>query len=538
MVAPADAQNWLVSAYVKFGCHFGRAAVSGAFRRLQHGLQRSGGHFGVRHGVQVQRHTVSHRAQGFGVHKVLQACDHRLGHLVLARQLGQRIARNGAAVGATGKHRGVDQRNAQQEVVQVARALQIQLLFTGLDLVERRLRNVDVTTLHQLGHLAVKEGEQQRADVRAVHVGVGHDDDAVVAQLGDVEVVIARGAPGLADAGAQGGDQGQNFVAGQELFVARFFHVQNLAAQGQNGLELAVAPLLGAAAGRVALDDVNLAHRRVFFLAVGQLAGQAHAVQHAFAPRHVARLAGGFAGAGGLDDFADDDLGVGRALLQVVGQQLAHNVFHRAAHFAADQLVLGLAAELGLGHFDRQHAGQAFAHVVAGHFHLGFFGQLRLVNVFVDHPRHGRAQAGQVGATVALGDVVGKAQHLLVVAAVPLHGHFHTDVGVLVALAVAHGVEDVGVQHRLALVDEVDETLDAPRAREVVFFAAALVFEANAHAVVQKAQFAQALAQDLVMKVVVLFEDVGVGQKVHFGAALFGVANHLHGRDFHAVLRF
>ena len=27
--------------------------------------------------------------------------------------------------------------------------------------------------------------------MRAVHVGVGHDDDAVVAQLGDVEVVAA-----------------------------------------------------------------------------------------------------------------------------------------------------------------------------------------------------------------------------------------------------------------------------------------------------------------------------------------------------------
>jgi hypothetical protein len=37
-----------------------------------------------------------------------------------------------------------------------------------------------------------------------------------------------------------------------------------------------------------------------------------------FAARHVARLAGGFAGAGGFDDLADDDLGVVGALLQVV----------------------------------------------------------------------------------------------------------------------------------------------------------------------------------------------------------------------------
>jgi hypothetical protein len=238
-----------------------------------------------------------------------------------------------AAGGAAGEHAGVHQRDAQQVAVEVGGALQVELFLAGLDLVQRRLRDVDVAALHQLGHLAVEEGQQQGADVRAVHVGVGHDDDAVVAQLGDVEVVVAGGAAGLADAGAQGGDQREDFIAGQQLFVAGFFHVQDLAAQRQDRLELAVAALLGGAAGGVALDDVDLAQRGVFFLAVGQLAGQAHAVEHAFAPGHVAGLAGGLTGARGLDDLADDDLGVGRALLQVVRQQLADDVFDRAAHF-------------------------------------------------------------------------------------------------------------------------------------------------------------------------------------------------------------
>ena len=52
-----------------------------------------------------------------------------------------------------------------------------------LDLVERRLGDVDVAALDELAHLAVEEGEQQGADVGAVHVRVGHQDDAVVAQL-------------------------------------------------------------------------------------------------------------------------------------------------------------------------------------------------------------------------------------------------------------------------------------------------------------------------------------------------------------------
>jgi hypothetical protein len=43
-------------------------------------------------------------------------------------------------------------------------------------------------------HLPIEEGQQQRADVRTVDVGVGHDDDAVIAQLVDVEFVLADAA--------------------------------------------------------------------------------------------------------------------------------------------------------------------------------------------------------------------------------------------------------------------------------------------------------------------------------------------------------
>ena len=96
---------------------------------------------------------------------------------------------------------------------------------------------------------------------------------------------------------------------------------------------------------------------------------------------------------------------------------------------------------------------------------------------------------------------------------------------VLVALGRSPiGVEDVRVQHLLALVDELDEALDAAGAGEVVFLAGALVQQADAHAVVQEAQFAQPLGEDLVVEVGVLLEDLGVRQEVHLGAALVGVA--------------
>ena len=42
MVAPADAQNWLVSAYVKFGCHFGRALLRAGADARQQGSRGAG----------------------------------------------------------------------------------------------------------------------------------------------------------------------------------------------------------------------------------------------------------------------------------------------------------------------------------------------------------------------------------------------------------------------------------------------------------------------------------------------------------------
>jgi hypothetical protein len=59
--------------------------------------------------------------------------------------------------------------------------------------VERRLGEVQVPGAHQLGHLLEEEGHQQRGNVRAVHVRVGHDDDTVVAQRRRV-AVLARAA--------------------------------------------------------------------------------------------------------------------------------------------------------------------------------------------------------------------------------------------------------------------------------------------------------------------------------------------------------
>ncbi len=485
------------------------------FRQL--GLQRAGRGFGGFGRVEVQFDAVGDRAQRVAVDHARQAADHRLGELVLARQFGQRVAGDLAAIGA--QQAGLLHRQAQHVRVQLVVVLDIALVLAVLDLVQRRLRNIDIAALDDVGHLPVEERQKQRADVRAVDVRIGHDDDAVVTQL--LEVVVV-----LADAGAQRGDQRQHFLARQHLVEARALDVQDLAFQRQDRLELAVAALLGGAACGVALDQEQFGQRRIAFLAVGELAGQAHAVERALAARHFTGLARGFTRAGGVDDLAADDLGVVRRFQQEVAQRLRYQFLDRQPHFRRHQLVLGLRAEFRLGHLDRQHAGQALAHVVAGGLDLGLLGDLVFFDVLVDDARHRRAQAGQVGTAIALRNIVGEAEHLLVEAVIPLHRHFDGN-----AFLLRIGVEDIRMQHRLGAIDVFDETLDAAGEGEILFLAGALIGQANMHAVIEERQFADALGQDLVMEFDVR-EDFLVGEEVDFGTALVGRTEHLHRRDF------
>src|SRR5437588_12438778 len=98
----------------------------------------------------------------------------------------------------------------------------------------------------------------------AIDIGVGHDDDAVIARLRGLEILAT-------DAGAERLDQGADLGRGQHLVEAGALDIEDLALQGQDRLEGAVAALLRRAAGAVALDDEQFALARAAFLATGEL---------------------------------------------------------------------------------------------------------------------------------------------------------------------------------------------------------------------------------------------------------------------------
>jgi hypothetical protein len=129
-----------------------------------------------------------------------------------------------------------------------------------------------VPVRHQFGHLPIEERQQQRADVRAVDVGIGHDDDLVVAQFGEVEPALAL-LVRRADAGAERRDDVGHLLRRQHLVATCALDIEDLAADRQHGLVFALARLLGRAAGAVTLDDEHLGIGSDAIGAFGKAAG-------------------------------------------------------------------------------------------------------------------------------------------------------------------------------------------------------------------------------------------------------------------------
>src|SRR5215207_609690 len=234
----------------------------------------------------------------------------------------------------------------------------------------------------------------------SVHVGVGHDDDLVVTGLPDVE--------GLPHPGAYSADHGLYLDVGEDLVDIGLLDVEDLAPQGQYRLEVPLPALLRATTGRVALDDVQLAPRRVLGRAIRQLARQRRALHEAL------------------------DLGV-------------------------PELGLGLSLELRVPHLDRDDGREPLPYVVAGEVLLLLFEEPLPARVGVYSPRERSPEAREVRPALVRVDVVGEGEDGVLEAAVPLH----RDLDVPLPLVLALEVED-GLVHRvLGLVYVRHEVPDA-----------------------------------------------------------------------------
>src|SRR5271165_4703365 len=411
-------------------------------------------------------------------------------------------------------------RTLHHDLHELAVVLDVLLELALLDAIKRRLGDEHVAALDELLHVTEEERKQQGADVRAVHVGVGHEDNFAVAQLRNIEIVFA-------DAGAERRDHGADFLVAEHLVVARFFDVQDLSLERKNCLEPAVSALLGGAACALALDEVHFAAVGLALGAIGQFARQSAAVERALAASQVAGLAGGLARARCLDGLVDDLAGHGRILVEVRAESLVHECLYGSSDVGVE-LAFGLSLELRLRQFHTDYGYEPFADIIASQVFLHVLEETKLLAGVVDGSGQRCAEARYVTATIDSVDVVGEAEDGLGVAVVILQRDFHVD-----AVALGLHVDRLVMQHRLAAVQVLDELGDTAVELELgtlglagLGIGGALVGERDQQTLVEEGQLAQALRQG----VVVVFggsEDRGVRNEMDFGAALLGVTRLL-----------
>ena len=293
------------------------------------------------------------------------------------------------------------------------------------------------------------------------------------------------------------------------------------------------AALLGGAAGRIALDDEELAAARLLLLTVGELARKAVVREGALAAGQVAGLAGRGPRPRCLQHLRDQRLGDRRVLLQVVAELLVDEILDQAPDVAGAEFCFGLALELGLRELDRDHRGQALAGVVPAHALGRFLAVLVVVrDVAVQRAGERRAEADQVGAAVDRVDVVREGIDALVVGLVVLERDLDVDgdlASPVVEAAVPGQPDRRAVEGGAAAVQVLDEGDQAAFVTEVVALAAAFVVDLDAQAGVQEGELAQALREYVERKIGRL-EDLVVRPEGDLGPRLVGGADRFQRR--------
>jgi len=155
-------------------------------------------------------------------------------------------------------------------------------------------------------------------------------------------------------------------------------------------------------------------------------------------------------------------------------------------------LVFGLRAEFRVGQFDRYDRGQAFAHIVTGQLDLLFFQRAGAFGIIVQRPGQGRAEGRQMGAAVALRDIVGEAENILVIAVVPLQCDVDDDI-----VAVAVNGDRLWHQRRLVTVEILNKGSDSAFVKQVDFLYLFMpcVAQYDVHATVQEGELAVTVLQ-------------------------------------------
>src|SRR5207253_1188749 len=144
----------------------------------------------------------------------------------------------------------------------------------------------------------------------------------------------------------------------------------------------------------------ELRGRRVVDRAVRELARQRHAVERALAASQLARLSRSLARVPSRKRLVDDLLGLGRVLLEELGELDVDRLLDETAHPGIAQLRLRLTLELRHGELDGDHGGETLADVLTLQVLFLLLQQAVLPRVVVQRSGQRRLEPGEVRAAL------------------------------------------------------------------------------------------------------------------------------------------
>jgi hypothetical protein len=76
---------------------------------------------------------------------------------------------------------------SNQNPAQASVVLNVFNTFLAGNLIERRLRNINLYMLKQLWHMTIEKFQQQHTDMRNIHNRVTHNNDLKISHLADIK---------------------------------------------------------------------------------------------------------------------------------------------------------------------------------------------------------------------------------------------------------------------------------------------------------------------------------------------------------------
>ena len=166
----------------------------------------------------------------------------------------------------------------------------------------------------QLRHEAVEEGQQKRRDMGSVDIGIGHDDNPVIAKLCDIKILM--------DSAAKCCNHRLDLGIAQDTVQPCLLDVEDLSSERKDGLRRTRTRCLCGASCRISLNQKDLTVLRILVRAVRKLTWERHPVECRLSPRQVPRLPGRVPGSLRHHRLLDNELSDLRMLLQIDGKLL------------------------------------------------------------------------------------------------------------------------------------------------------------------------------------------------------------------------